>query len=108
MTTVNVPKGAPNRISGREGRIYSTRVSKDGAVADMTPEDFEYLLNGPDGKTWTKANPDVAFRLMAPENVSSYSYGGTECQIGDDRLVLVAAHVATVLRSHGFRDAPGS
>jgi hypothetical protein len=67
MTTLNVPRGAPNRINGREGRIYSTRVGKDGAVVDMMSEDFEHLLHGPDGNSWTKANPDVAFRLMAPE-----------------------------------------
>jgi len=45
MTTVNVPKGASNRISGRDGRIYSTRVSEDRTVVDMMPQDFESLAS---------------------------------------------------------------
>src|ERR1700733_8469361 len=105
MTTVNVPKGAPNRISGRDGRIYSIRVSEDRTVVDMMPQDFEFILAGPDGKSWAKANPSVAVRLIAPEHVTCYSYDGVEFQIGDDHLVLVADHVASALRSHGFRDA---
>lgn len=108
MTTVNVPAGAPNRISGRSGHAYATRVREDRTVVDMMPQDFEYLLSGPDGKSWANANPGVAVRLIAPESVSSYSHDGAEFKVGDDRLVLVADHVATVLRCHGFRDAPSS
>jgi hypothetical protein len=106
MTIITVPKGAPSRISGRDGRIYSTRVSEDKTVVDMMPQDFEYLLSGPDGKSWAKVNPSVAVRLIAPESVTCYSYDGVEFQIGDDHLVVVADHVASVLRSHGFRNAP--
>jgi hypothetical protein len=82
-------------------------VSEDKTVVDMMPQDFEYLLSGPDGKSWAKVNPSVAIRLIAPENVTCYSHDGVEFKIGDDRLVLVADHVASVLRSHGFRDAAG-
>ena len=108
MTTVTVPAGAPNRISGRSGNAYPTRVSEGRTVVDLMPQDFDSLLNGPEGKSWANANPGLAVRLIAPESVSSYSHDGVEFKVGDDRLVLVAEHVATVLRCHGFRDAPSS
>jgi hypothetical protein len=108
MTTITVPAGAPKPIRGRNGGVYSTRMSEGRTVVDMTSEDIESLLSGPQGKVWVDANPGIAIRMLAPESVSSYSYGGTEFQIGDDRTVVVTAEVASVLRSHGFRDAPGS
>jgi hypothetical protein len=106
MTTFVVPAGAPNRISGRNGQIYSTRVSEGRTVVDILPQDFESLLSGPLGKSWAKANPGLAVSLLAPEGVCSYSHDGAEFKVCDDGSVLVADHVATVLRCHGFRDAP--
>jgi hypothetical protein len=108
MTTINVPTGAPNRIGGRGGRAYSTRSSNGRTVVDVLPEDIESLLTGPEGKAWSKANPGLAVSMLAPEGVTSYSHGGTEVAVGKDRLVVVTDEVAQMLRSHGFRDTPGS
>jgi hypothetical protein len=108
MTIVTVPAGAPHRISGRGGRTYSSRVSDGQTVVDLMPEDLDSLLKGPDGNAWAKANPDVVVRMLAPEGVTSYSHAGTEHLVGDDRFVVVTDEVASALRSHGFRDAPGS
>jgi hypothetical protein len=108
MTTFAVPAGAPNRIGGRGGRIYPTRVSEGRTVVEMMPEDFESLLSGPQGKSWRDANPGLAVSLRAPAGVCSYSYEGTEFKVGDDGLVLVADHVANALRCHGFSHAPGA
>jgi len=107
MTTINVPSGAPNRISGRGGRAYSTRANDGYTVVDVLPEDIDSLLTGPEGKAWSKANPGLAVSMQAPEGVTSYSHGGAEVAVGKDRLVVVTNEVAQVLRSHGFRDAPG-
>ena len=107
MSTVTVPAGAPKRINSRDGGTYSTRESDGRTVVDLLPQDFESLLNGPQGKSWADANPGLAVRMLAPEGTSSYSYGGTQFQVGDDRLIVVTDEVASALRSHGFRDAPG-
>jgi hypothetical protein len=107
MSTVNVPAGAPNRISGRGGSAYPTRERGGRTVVDLPQHDLDALLSGPQGKSWADANPDIAISMLAPDGVSSYSYDGVEYQVGDDRLVTVADHIASVLRSHGFRDAPG-
>jgi hypothetical protein len=108
MTTVTVPAGDANRINGRGGRAYATGVSDGRRVVDLLPEDLDSILNGPDGKSWANANPGLAVTLLAPEGVCSYSYEGTEFQVGDDRLIVVTDEIASALRSHGFRNAPSS
>jgi hypothetical protein len=105
MTTIAVPEGAPNRIIGRGGRTYSTRTIDGRNVVDVLPEDIDSLLTGPEGKSWSKANPGLAVSMKAPEGTTSYSYGGTEVAVGKDRLVVVTAEVASVLLSHGFQFA---
>jgi hypothetical protein len=107
MSTVNVPAGAPNRINGRGGSAYSTRERGGRTVVDLPPQDLDVLLSGPQGKSWADANPGIAISMLAPNGVSSYSHDGVEYKVGDDHLVLVADHVASVLCSHGFQDAPG-
>jgi hypothetical protein len=47
----------------------------------------------------------VVVRLIAPEGVSAYSFEGAEHKVGKDGSVTVTDHVASVLRSHGFKDA---
>jgi hypothetical protein len=108
MTKVTVPPGTPNRISGRDGQIYSTSTSEGRTVVDLMQHDLEALLNGPEAKTWAKANPGLAVKMLAPDGTCSYSYDGKESRIPDDRLIVVTDEVASALRSHGFRDAPGS
>jgi hypothetical protein len=107
MTIVTVPAGAPNRISSRGGRTYSTQVSDGRTVVNLMSEDLDSLLKGPNGKAWAEANPGLAVKMLAPEGATSYSHAGTEHTVGDDRCVVVTDEVASVLRSHGFRDAPG-
>lgn len=47
----------------------------------------------------------VMIKLIAPEGVSSFSHDGAEHKVGKDGSITVDDHVATVLRSHGFKDA---
>jgi hypothetical protein len=83
------------------------------------PEAMEWLGRNPDGminnafpganraapaaQVVTVSTPAI-FKLVAPEGASSYSYAGVESKIGRDRTVTVDAHVADVLRSHGYVD----
>ena len=50
MSTVNVPAGAPNRISGRGGSAYPTRERGGRIVVDLPQHDLDALLSGPQGK----------------------------------------------------------
>ena len=47
----------------------------------------------------------VIIKLIAPEGVSSFSHDGAEHKVGKDGSITVPDHVASVLRSHGFKDA---
>jgi hypothetical protein len=108
MTTVTVPAGVPNRLSGRDGQIYSTRTTEGRIVVDLMPHDLDALLNGPEGESWAKVNPGLSLTPLAPAGTCSYSYGGKEFKVPDDRLIVVTDEVASALRSHGFITAPGS
>jgi hypothetical protein len=89
----------------RGGSAYPTRERGGRTVVDLPSHDLDALLSSPQGRSWAEANPGIAVSMLAPDGVSSYSHDGVEYKVGDDRLVLVADHVASALRSHGFRMA---
>jgi hypothetical protein len=47
----------------------------------------------------------ILVRMIAPEDVTSYSHDGEQHDIGKDRVVTVSDDLAAILRSHGFKDA---
>jgi hypothetical protein len=47
-------------------------------------------------------------KMLAPEGMTSFSFGGADIEIPEDRVVPVSYNPALVaaMRSHGFTDAP--
>jgi hypothetical protein len=107
MPRVTMPSGAPDRIKCQSGQTYAAQPIGDGRRAmDLQEGDLEEILRGPQGKSWSAANPHLISKMLAPEGTTSYSHDGQEFQIGKDRLVTVSLEVASILRSHGFTAAP--
>jgi hypothetical protein len=96
-------------INGPQGKLWS----------DSNPEVNVWLGEGDRRLMYNNAFPGehrpppppapekvaVTLKMRAPEGTHSFSHGGVETKVGKDGCVLVADHVAEVLKSHGFHAA---
>jgi len=101
-----------NLINGRDGLQWSNEnaaailyiAENGGWNADQIGNAFPGKDRPAPGPI-EQAQPRARVRLRAPEGTSSFSHGGVNHAIPEDRHITVDADVADALRAHGFVEA---
>jgi hypothetical protein len=60
---INIPHNGPNFIIGRDGREYRAQHLDGRNVVELPPAEYVFLTMGPQGKSWSDANPEAAQEL---------------------------------------------